>query len=393
MEYSFDRLLDKYKTGNLSDTEAAALLKMIQSGHYDKQLGQAIDNDWDRPQADHADPESLQLIWQQILLKHEAPVVKMPFYRKGWVAAAALVVLVGTALWFFMSRDREPAPIAVENQIHDVEAPRETRAVITLADGRKVYLDSAGNGILARQDNVDVIRNEQGEIVYDAKPREANADLQYNILSNPRGSKVIALTLADGTRVWLNSESSLKYPTVFAGNTRKVVITGEAYFEVAQNVMANGAKQPFLVGASGVTTEVLGTHFNVNAFGDEPDVKITLLEGSVKVQTDGGAVVIKPGEQARATPNAQPQTTSSIDVEAVMAWKNGLFHFEKASLQDVMKQLTRWYDVNVMYEGSIPQREFVGEMERNLSLAQVLKILEKNQVHFRIENKTIVVMP
>jgi transmembrane sensor len=314
--------------------------------------------------------------------KESAPVRRM---WMRWVAAA-VVLFVVCSLWFVVNRKPETGSQKTEvAKMNDVEAPKNTRAVITLADGSRVYLDSSGSGKIAQQNNVDVIRNASGEIVYDAKVREANADLQYNTLSNPRGSKVISLTLSDGTRVWLNSESSLKYSTQFVKNTREVEITGEAYFEVAHN-----ASKPFHVKKGETDITVLGTHFNVNAYDDEESLKVTLLEGSVKVGNKTGSVLIKPGEQARLTPNSKPQTLNP-DLEQVMAWKNGRFQFDDADIQTVMKQIGRWYDMQIIYEGAVPKDRFAGMISRYTNLSNVLKILNLSGVNYKIEGNKLTI--
>jgi transmembrane sensor len=265
-----------------------------------------------------------------------------------------------------------------------------------LADGRMVALDSVVNGSLAVQGNVNVVKKADGEIEYRQEDalRQARDNMVYNILYNPRGSKVINLTLGDGTKVWLNAESSLKYPVVFAKNERKVEITGEAYFEVSKDPL-----RKFTVDANGIKTEVLGTHFNVNSYADANDVKVTLLEGSVRVTADNGrqAAIIKPGEQAkvlRQTRDDEPthvDIDNNVDVEMVMAWKNGLFNFSDADVKEIMQQAARWYDVDVVYSGTISNEKYKGKISRTTNLSELMKILEINGVKWRLEGRKIVV--
>jgi ferric-dicitrate binding protein FerR (iron transport regulator) len=197
------------------------------------------------------------------------------------------------------------------------------------------------------------------------------------------------VVLADGSKVWLNAESSITFPTAFIGKERNVEIKGEAYFEVAHN-----AQMPFNVKVKNMTVQVLGTHFNVNAYDDENWIKTTLLEGSIKVSKGSDSKIIKPGEQAQ-TENGDNSliAVQAVDPDEVVAWKNGLFHFNNAGLPEVMHQLSRWYDVDVVYNGPVPKRKFGGEMQSNLKLSQVLELLEKNEVNFKIEGKKIIVMP
>jgi ferric-dicitrate binding protein FerR (iron transport regulator) len=341
------------------------------------------------------DVVSQRNVWQRIQKDTtEGKVVPMKRRWITWVAAAAVIIVTGYVLWVTSIRKSEVGGKKYEvAKTHDVPAPANTRAVITLADGSKVYLDSAGNGVLAQQNNVNVVKNEKGEIVYSPNHQITPSPIAYNILFNPRGSKVISLTLSDGTKVWLNAESSLKYPTAFTSNTREVEITGEAYFEVKHN-----AKQPFKVHLpNGSIVEDIGTSFNINAYPDEESLKTTLIEGSVRVvggdANKGRAITLKPGEQSvlsRTSPDHQ--VTTSPDIDEVMAWKNGVFSFNDADLKTVMRQIARWYDVDVEYQGNVPMKSFKGEIDRNVPASKVLQMLEYAGVHFKIEGKKVIVM-
>ncbi len=215
-----------------------------------------------------------------------------------------------------------------------------------------------------------------GELAYNAATMY-NAPISYNTISTPKGRQ-FTLQLPDGSKVWLNAASSLRYPVAFAGAERKVEITGEAYFEVAKN-----KKMPFKVSINNKTTvEVLGTHFNVNAYNDEETIKTTLLEGVVKVSHEKQTQLLQPGEQASVSQPSQKSqsiTVQTTDVDAAVAWKNGTFSFTNASLETVMRQLARWYDIEVEFVGAVPGGAFSGEIDRALSLDQVLKGLTKNK--------------
>lgn len=320
----------------------------------------------------------------------ETPVTKSAPAFTRIAAAAVILMIVSAAFWWYYPAKSPEQPLAkVKPPATDVAAPADSRATITLANGQQVILDSNRNGILASEGAVRIERADDGSITY----KGAVTETVYNTLFNPRGSKPVSLTLSDGSRVWLNSESSLRYPVAFSGKQRPVEITGEAYFEVTKN-----SAMPFRVTIAGKgTVEVLGTHFNVNSYPDESNTCITLLEGSVRVAVlAGNPTVIQSGQQAVYN-NAQLSGTvtvkNGVNMEAVMAWKNGFFHFDQADLYAVMRQLARWYNIEVKYEGKIPARTFGGEMQRDLNLSEVLKLLEKNKVHFRIKNNQLLVRP
>jgi ferric-dicitrate binding protein FerR (iron transport regulator) len=259
-----------------------------------------------------------------------------------------------------------------------------------LTNGDVIYLDSVNNGQIALQNNVEVMKMNDGAIVYHAKEDKGATATSYNTLTNPRGSKVIDMALADGSHVWLNAGSSITFPVVFTGNERKVSIVGEAYFEVAHD-----EAKPFYVTKGEMEVKVLGTHFNVNAYNNEEDIRVTLLEGSVQVSRESAvgsqeSRIIKPGEQALVNTSTIQLVNPNLD--AVMAWKNGLFQFESADVKTVMRQLERWYDIDVRYEGNVPDIRFGGEMKRDLSLAQALRGLEKMGLHFRIEGNQLMIL-
>jgi len=337
-----------------------------------------------------------------VLLEDHGPNRRQLLVR--WMAAAVIIVLLGTGAWWITrSRLASVPPIARTTKPADIAAPVRSRATLTLAGGRQVALDSISNGQLAIQGQTTIQKLKNGQIAY----IPSSAGLQgvgvvqlYNTLSNPRGSQVVTLTLSDGTKVWLNAESSIRYPAVFMGGDRAVEMTGEAYFEVATN-----ASQPFKVTVKGQEeVDVLGTSFNINAYDDENMIRTTLLAGSVRVaaqasqpalgvNTNNGkpSVVLKPGEQAELSAGLNTgnggklKVVDHADVEDAVAWKDGRFAFNRADLPTVMRQLARWYNVDVSYEGAVPQRQFSGRIGKSLTLDQVLKGLTKTRVHYTIE--------
>jgi ferric-dicitrate binding protein FerR (iron transport regulator) len=300
-------------------------------------------------------------------------------------AAAAVLILIVVGALFLNRPGKVMAPQYKANTpVADVAAPGTSKATILLSDGSSVSLDGQTNGILAKQGNVKLLKTADGQISYQGN---GNGYMQYNTLFNPRGSRVVTLTLSDGTRVWLNAESSLKYPVAFSSVDRKVEITGEAYFEVAHD-----ASKPFRVVKGNMLVTVLGTHFNVNAYEDEDNIKVTLLEGSVKVSKGSAISFIKPGQQAKIASDLK--IVSDVNIEEVMAWKNGKFQFGEASdIKTIMKEVARWYDLHVEYQGVITDH-IGGTISRDSNVSQVLKKLElTGVVKFRINGNKIIVMP
>ena len=317
-------------------------------------------------------------------------IYKMPPRTKRsykWIAAAAVLLLIAGSLWYVVGRDRvEAHSVAVAPGVQQDVAPGGDKAILTLGDGTRVVLDTAGNGALTKQGNVTVIKL-NGQLAYN-KQETASTEVLYNTITTPRAGQY-QLVLADGTKVWLNAESSLRFPTAFVGKERKVALTGEGYFEVAHN-----EKQPFVVQRGDAEVQVLGTHFNVNGYTDEPSLKITLLEGRVLVKKSQELVYLNPGQQAVVQPGQQEiRVDYDVDTEEVTAWKNGLFVFNNTPLETIMKQLQRWYDVEVVYQGEIPKDRFNGSISRDNNLSEVLKVLEYSNVKFSVQGKTITVLP
>ncbi|WP_158796893.1 FecR family protein [Pedobacter sp. L105] len=271
--------------------------------------------------------------------------------------------------------------------------PGSNKAVLTLANGSKIVLNDAKRGKIASQENVDIDKTENGQVVYKVKntvnttnPSAAAKLMAMNTIVTPRGGQYMII-LPDGTKVWLNAASSLKYPTEFQGNERRVELTGEAYFEVAKN-----AAKPFFVKTISQTVEVLGTHFNVSSYADETTTKTTLLEGSVKVSGTNGRqeIKLKPGQQAVGMASTL-KVLSDPDIDEAMAWKNGKFLFRNASLPTIMRQLSRWYDVDVEYQGDTPERHYRGRVSRDVPVSQVFEILKTSGINFTISGRKIIV--
>lgn len=299
-------------------------------------------------------------------------------------AAAAILLSLGIGSYYYITKPNQEQIAQI--QVNDV-VPGGNKAVLTLANGQHVVLTSAKNGRLAIQGNTEITKTADGNIVYNQTTGESAAisALTYNTVSTPVGGQY-HLTLTDGTNVWLNAASSIKYPTAFTGGERKVEIFGEAYFEVAHN-----AAKPFRVQSNHQVVEVLGTHFNINSYADETATKTTLLEGSVKVTGSNGFKFIKPGQQAVLSGNNL--SVAQADVEEAVAWKNGYFRFNDEKIASIMRKLSRWYNIDVSFEGKMLEEGFNGKISRYKNISQTLKMLEKTKaVHFKVEGRRVTVI-
>jgi transmembrane sensor len=340
--------------------------------------------------------------WEQLVgMLGEVPRPHRIGWWKSWpmYMAAACVLLIFLTGAYFLFLKKQPKQVATTHSKtetgNDVQ-PGTYKVKLTLSNGSSISIDTTRQGVVAQQGGITVI-NEGGKLIY--RQTEKQKEILYNTLTTTKG-ETYATILSDGTKAWLNSQSSIHYPIAFNGDLRKVEITGEVFFEVAPSVarLANGqkGKRPFIVTTLDVEVEVLGTHFNINSYKDEQAVKTTLLEGKVNVHavTNNTQLILQPGEQAQL--NRESKTISKakdVDVDAEVAWHYGIFQFNNADLPTVMRQLARWYDVEVVYNGDITNREFLGKIPRDMKLSQVLSLLEKQKVHFKIEGKKIIVSP
>jgi len=311
-----------------------------------------------------------------------------PFLRSLWpyLVAASLIIAVVSIYLFKLKNPKVDTPAQAQTNNKEVIKPGRDQAVLILSNGRTIILDSSGTGLLATEGEITVKKGSGGEIIYDGNDKQT----RYNLVSTPRGGQY-KLVLADGTIVWLNAESSLNFPAGFAADKREVELKGEGYFEVAKN-----DKKSFRVkvltdtGEEESSVEVLGTHFNINSYGDEGMVKTTLLEGSVSVNRQGKEVILKPGQQAQIKNGIK---VIAAEVEKEVAWKDGLFVFRDASIQTIGAQIARWYDVELEYKGNIAYH-FNATIDRKEPLRNLLKLLEDTKrVHFKIDGKKLIIEP
>lgn len=392
---NFKQLLDDYRNGKMNAEQRTAFEQLLHSIESEQALHQHLDEALMQVEPVTAE-ETQQYLYERIKENYikEKPVDRVHFLRNPWLRyAAAIIIIAGLAVYFWKNEPKKDMPTAaVSKQLRTDVEPGRDGAILTLADDHQLVLDSLGNGIIATQNGANVVLN-NGALSYDQNGN-ASAGIIYNTMHTPKGRQ-FQLVLPDGTKVWLNAASSITYPTVFTGDNRKVEVTGEAYFEVVKN-----AHMPFIVAIPrGGEVKVLGTHFNINAYDDEAVVKTTLLEGSVSVKSAAderkpeSLVFLKPGEQAVLSRANSPLTIDhSPDLEQVIAWKNGLFNFNGYDIKAVMREIGRWYDLDIVYEAEPEPEEVMGELQRNLTLSQVMKILQKIHIKYRIEGRQMIVM-
>jgi transmembrane sensor len=333
---------------------------------------------------------------------------RRPVVRRFAVAAALLATVVGA--WFFLHKPKTGEAVAKAAPKAAIIKPGSNRAVLTLANGQQIVLDDAHNGVLGQQGKTRVIKLDSGRLAYadgaggtagaggsagagtgggNAGGKDAQtgaAAILFNTIATPRGGQY-QITLPDRTKVWLNAESSLRFPTAFTEKQRTVELTGEAYFEVAPN-----KDQPFLVKAGTTETRVLGTQFNVMAYGDEGPVKTTLLEGAVQMGLGQVNTLLTPGLQGQYDAEKGRMATRMVNTRQVTAWKDGYYFFDRTPVQSIMRQISRWYDVQIVYQGQAPRDEIVGKIPRTADVSEVLHIMELIGIRFRIEGRTITVL-
>ena len=396
MDNSVNRISDlayKYLKGELDATETEELNEYLAASEDNRLFFESLTN------ADNikANVKAIYRLnrtatWRAIVAgTPQLQKRKIILMRPSIKYAAAVILVAALGAYIYMSRSNKP-DVAVVNTSKPVQnelLPGGNKATLTLDGGQTITLDNAASGNIATQGNTRIIKTADGQLAYNSQ--STATEVYFNTVSTPKGGQY-QLTLADGTKIWMNAASALRFPTAFTGKERLVELDGEAYFEVAKN-----AKAPFIVKTkSGTTVQVLGTHFNIMAYRDEQDTKTTLLEGSVKVAYEAAEAKLRPGQQA-LTPTDKSMGSIVVNKAAntseAVAWKNGVFDFNDADLKMVMRQIARWYDVNISYEGNLPEKVFTGSMSRNLNATELLSGIEFIGVKFRIDGKKIIVHP
>jgi transmembrane sensor len=322
---------------------------------------------------------------ERIFSAHKPKILTL---RRLIAAAAIIAVVLSISLYFYTNNSKVKPTLVAQINTNKI-VPGGNKAFLTLADGVKISLDEASIGELSKQGNVIVRKTKDGQLMYDLSGTDQSGAVAFNTIETPRGGEY-QVVLPDGTKVWLNAQSKLIFPTAFRGKQRKVELIGEGYFEVAKN-----KRMPFLVSSAGQVVEVLGTHFNISAYPDENTMKTTLLEGSVRItktNTNQSAMLI-PGQEASIKTGGNI-LVAAVNTNNAVAWKNGYFMFANESLETVMTKISRWYDIDVTYKGNVTKEAFVGQVSRFEKISEVLSVLElTGLVHFKIEGRRVIAMP
>lgn len=406
-ETHFRVLLDRYLNDSINAEELPQFLHYLREYKNNLELRDVIHAALaDKRFEGIADQSRSEIIFQQIMRQAvlaETPVVPfneekvfLPLKRKPllrWIAAAAILVITLAGSYYMLMRQKAADAVAAIKkttpELRGDVGPGGNKAILKLADGTSVVLDDAVTGTtIATQGNAQIQKLKSGELAYQ-KTAEKISIPMFNTITTPRGGQYSVL-LPDGSKVWLNAESSLYFPTAFTGKERVVELSGEAYFEIAHN-----KQMPFIVQVNTMKVEVLGTHFNIMSYDNEPVAHTTLLQGSVKVSFNGqykSATQLVPGQQASFKTATQTFRVQNVDVESVTAWKNGMFEFNGNDIQTIMRQIERWYDVEVHYAGKIPEGHYSGAVLRKNNLLKVLQIFQETDLRFSIDGKKLTVL-
>ncbi|HEX5552880.1 MAG TPA: FecR domain-containing protein [Chitinophagaceae bacterium] len=390
-------LIQKYLSGEATEEEKIKVEQWYESFEANSlrfMSGEAKGTDMSATRS--LDAIKKKIAQKQAESRESAPVSKTKVIHFWRVAAAVAVLILFSGTIYFLSHSsnkRSTVPlVSVKNDIQ----PGGNKAILTLGNGTKIVLDSTNTGILSIQGNTKIVKLNGGQLAYNPDPSatpgvtsrdKVQSKVQYNTITTPRGGQY-EVRLPDGSKVWLNAASSLRFPTAFTGMDREVQVTGEAYFEIAKK-----ANQPFKVSVKGMIVNVLGTHFNVMAYDNEPVIKTTLLEGSVKITQGDKNLILKPGQEAQLNQNDGLELIKDVNVDEAVAWKNHLFWFDNDDIQSIMRQLSRWYDADVVIEGKIPDL-FTGSIPRDVPVSKIFEVLEKTgSIRYKIENGKIIVSP
>ena len=375
-----NRLYEKYLAGKCSVKEQVKLENYQDSFKLKEQQ-------WDVTTMGNSE-EIKQSIQENLNYSIQEHSKNRIFKIRVWQSAAAILILLTAGIYYYQNSS-EPVIVKTEKpRFRNDVAPGNNKAILTLDDGSKIDLDDAKTGILASESNIDIKKTGDGQLEYTAGAQNVKT-VKYNILSTPMGGEY-QLVLPDGSKVWLNSGSTLRFPTAFIGSERIVELKGEAYFDIAKN-----PKMPFLVRTNNaMDIKVLGTQFNVMAYDDEKNINTTLVEGSVEVLKGSEKTNLKPGQEAILNRGSGNIKVAQADLEQAIAWKNGYFIFYNENIESIMRKVSRWYNVDIVYQGNLNNKDFVGTISRNKNVSELLKMLElTGAIHFSIDGRRITVMP
>lgn len=389
LAYLFYRFLEN----SLQPGERQEFLDLVGREENIEELNLLIDESIREGRVDRKiDRERAGLLFDQIMYKasdkRATPVVsirRVNYFK--WVAAVALMATLSGAYFFFVKDNAAPG-VAEQKLIPGTQAivsPGSEKATLTLGNGLVIQLDTARNGTLALQSNAEIVKLDDGTVLYRPGNLPVDKEISFNTIKTPSGGQY-QIVLPDGTRVWLNAASALRFPSHFSEKNREVALSGEAYFEVARDPGA-----PFVVSVGQSAVTVLGTHFNINGYGDEEDLCTTLLEGSVRFSNGATERTLEPGQQARLNRNSSAVSVHKADIDQVMGWKNGFFEFDNIDLAAIMRQISRWYDVDVVYQSIDKNKKLGGGISRKSALPDLLRLLENSGVKARLEGRTLIV--
>ncbi|WP_118975745.1 FecR family protein [Taibaiella koreensis] len=378
-EAYINELADKWQRGTLTEEERAYFNRW-----YDRWRSGEIE----LPEGYASNPLEIRdrnhrMILERIRNENKRPPLGLELWQ--WVALAAAIALAIGAVTLYPILQIQQRPVIDPQASQRTIRPGSNKATLTLADGKAITLDDAKAGVIAGQGATQISKTGSGIVAYQSTKEAGNAPILYNTINTPNGG-TYQVALPDGSHAWLNAASSLRFPTAFTGSQREVQITGEVYFEVARD-----KAHPFVVATPGQTITVLGTHFNVNAYADEKKFTTTLLEGSVKVTVGQQVKILKPGQQAGVS-NAAIQI-SDADTQLAVAWKDGRIAFSHTPVQQVLREISRWYDIRIQYEGAAPDYTISGETPRNADLDAILKLLKSSDVHYKLAGRTLIITP
>ena len=375
-------LIEKYNNQTANPTE-----RMMVEEWYDRVDGEEL------MQNEFNNQETKKQIFENISArieekKNEKKPLKLKAFYPLLLKAAAIIVILLTGTYIYLKQtDHSSLNTSLKGKKSSI-IPGGDNAVLLLADGSKIVLNNASDGQIADQLGVKVVKTKSGELIYRFARNTNSKSVAVNTVITPRGGQY-HLILVDGTEVWLNAASSIKFPTAFNGANRRVEISGEVYFEVAKN-----KNKPFIVHTDQSDIKVLGTHFNINAYDDEEYQRTTLLEGSIEIKRGNRKALLIPGQQANINQQSDQINIQEVeDPDAIIAWKNGYFQFEKSDLQSVMRQISRWYDTDVSYNGAIPTKQYTGKIPRSVNAIKLIEMLSYSGIHCNIEHNQITVNP